>query len=88
MAPGNKDTGRVIRGMGDMKLPQPPTRPTDGHKATFGTVVVLAGSGAMPGAAADAWAAEHGIAGMLASELADRVPDALKTVRARCGPET
>ena len=33
-------------------LPLPPARPDDGHKGTFGTVVVLAGSTAMPGAAA------------------------------------
>lgn len=33
-------------------LPALPSRPADGHKGTFGTVVVLAGSAAMPGAAA------------------------------------
>jgi len=30
----------------------PPARPADGHKGTFGTVVMLAGCAAMPGAAA------------------------------------
>lgn len=34
------------------ELPAPPPRPADGHKGTFGTLVVLAGSPAMPGAAA------------------------------------
>lgn len=34
------------------ELPRPPARPHDGHKGTFGTVIVIGGYPTMPGAAA------------------------------------
>ncbi|BAM03529.1 NAD(P)H-hydrate dehydratase [Phycisphaera mikurensis] len=47
-------------------LPDPPDRPADGHKGTFGTVIVLGGSEAMIGAPAlAAGAALRGGAGLV-----------------------
>ncbi len=34
----------------DAPLPDPPARPDDGHKGTFGTVIVVGGSATMIGA--------------------------------------
>ena len=54
-------------------LPDPPVRPRDGHKGTFGTVAVLAGSHGMLGAAILAARALSGARGKRLQQIFDQV---------------
>lgn len=61
--PTNKSAGNIIR---ISKIPDPPERPADGHKGTFGSVLVVAGSEGMSGAAClTGRGALHGGAGLV-----------------------